>query len=521
MNYQALYRKYRPKNFNEVVGQQVTMKILKNSIVNNQITHAYLFYGPRGTGKTSIAKILARTVNCINNENSIPCEKCENCFYSSSPNCPDIIEIDAASNNGVDEIRELKSKILFSPTELKYKVYIVDEVHMLSTGAFNALLKTLEEPPEHTIFILATTELQKVPLTIISRCQTFEFKKIDDQSMYNKLRDISNKENINIEDSGIWEIIKNSNGGLRDAIGLLEKANSFGDQITANTIREISGNISKEELESFVNLLKNNCLNDVLEKVNYYYNNGIDLIKLTNNIINYIRDEMILTKKYNNNYCSLILELDSISTKMEKSQNPKILLEITLINYLSNNNCDKIDVDITNKVKVNENNDNYNLIEENKELINNEIKNSNNANVENIKSIRISNTLCKPNKEIISSIRNKWNILKDYAFDEDFGNIARILSTDIIPVAASNTNIILVSKLIGISNQLNNDLTNVENLFYKIFDNKFKVIFLSNDEWQKCKNEYKNNKEKFKYIEEIKANNNAKTLIEKANELFN
>ena len=272
MKYQALYRKYRPKNFDEVVGQNITMKILKNAIMNDHISHAYLFYGPRGTGKTSIAKIFARTVNCNNSKNAIPCEKCDECLYSINPGCPDIIEIDAASNNGVDEIRELKSKITFTPSELKYKVYIIDEVHMLSTGAFNALLKTLEEPPEHAIFILATTELQKVPLTIISRCQTLEFKKIDDSSMKLKLSEISKKEKIDISESGILEIIKNSNGGLRDAIGLLEKANSYTDKIDENTIKEISGNLTDNELENFIKKVENNQLDLLIESINDYYN---------------------------------------------------------------------------------------------------------------------------------------------------------------------------------------------------------------------------------------------------------
>ena len=227
MDHQTLYRKYRPKNFNEVVGQNTTVKILKNSIINNRISHAYLFYGPRGTGKTSIAKIFSRTINCENSNDGILCEKCDNCNISSNTDCVDIVEIDAASNNGVDEIRELKSKVSFVPSQLKYKVYIIDEVHMLSTGAFNALLKTLEEPPKHVVFILATTELQKVPLTIISRCHTLEFKKIDNSSMKTKLEEIAKKEIIDIDNNALDEIVKYSNGGLRDAIGLLEKAYSY------------------------------------------------------------------------------------------------------------------------------------------------------------------------------------------------------------------------------------------------------------------------------------------------------
>ena len=223
MMYKALYRKYRPKSFDEIYGQDVIKKTIINEIKNNKISHAYLFCGPRGTGKTSVAKLVAKLINCENSKNGVACNECESCKQINNNSNLDIIEIDAASNNGVDEIRELKDKVKFLPTISKYKVYIIDEVHMLSTGAFNALLKTLEEPPKHVVFILATTEVNKIPITIISRCQRFDFKKISSENIYNRLKYIVNEENINITDDAIKEISILSDGGLRDAIGLLDK----------------------------------------------------------------------------------------------------------------------------------------------------------------------------------------------------------------------------------------------------------------------------------------------------------
>ena len=517
MKYQALYRKYRPKNFNEVVGQKVTIQILKNAIMNDHISHAYLFYGPRGTGKTSIAKILSRTINCESPKDGIPCEECESCKLSKDPGCVDIIEIDAASNNGVDEIRDLKSKISFVPSELKYKIYIVDEVHMLSTGAFNALLKTLEEPPAHAIFILATTELQKVPLTIISRCQTLEFKKIDETSMMKKLTEISKKENINIDESGVKEISKYSNGGLRDAIGLLEKAVSYtNDKIDSNIIKEISYNISKDDLNEFLDLFKSKDVDNLLIKVNEYYNEGIDLIKLANNIIEYLRDEMINKKEYDKYTCNLINELDKMVTMMETSENPKIVFEVTLINFL----LDEEPKD-TNKIIIKEETT-EDKSESAPKLVE---KNNNSAIIENdldakIKEIRVGNTLCNPQKTIISEIRKSWDKIKDLAFDSELGNLARLLASDTMPVAASDTNIILVSKLNGIATQVNSDGDNANKIINKSFNKKFDIVCLSEEEWKNYTIEYKNNKDKFKYVEEPKKENKKQTLKDKAKELF-
>ena len=225
--YKALYRRYRPKGFGAVVGQDSIVKTLKNSISCNNFGHAYMFFGPRGVGKTTISKILARSINCLENSNGEACGKCKNCINSADKDCVDIIEIDAASNNGVDEIRELRSKVNLVPSFLKYKVYIIDEVHMLSIGAFNALLKTLEEPPEHVIFILATTDPQKVPETIISRCQCFSFKRIPNEAIVDKLKFVCEEENIDIEEDVLRQIAIFSEGGMRDALGMLDKLHSY------------------------------------------------------------------------------------------------------------------------------------------------------------------------------------------------------------------------------------------------------------------------------------------------------
>ena len=519
MEYQALYRKYRPKNLDEVSGQKVTLKILKNSIENNKIAHAYLFYGPRGTGKTSVAKILARVVNCENEKNGIQCEQCSMCKISSEKECVDIIEIDAASNNGVEEIRDLKSKVSFVPSELKYKVYIIDEVHMLSIGAFNALLKTLEEPPSYVIFILATTELRKVPSTIISRCQTLEFKRLSENEIVSKLEEISKKEKIDISTEALLEIARCSNGGLRDSIGLLEKTSNYkNDEITIDDVRFVSNNISKDELENLISLIKNNKIKETITKIDEYNENGVDLSKIVSDLVLYETNKMIKEQKYEKENCNIINKLNELLSNIKISEYPKIELETALINIM-----------IENENKTNKVNNHNTTIDEEKEAINTdkiqeEKENNNILNEEEreskktTKEIRVSNTLSRANKQNISNIRKDWNKLDDLAFDKKYGNIARMLSSDIIPVAASDEYIILSSKMSGLSEEINNDLVNVEKIIEIVFNIKYKPICITENEWKKYIEEYKVNKNKFQYVEEQKSTK--KTLQEKAKELF-
>jgi len=230
MAYQALYRKWSPLTFDDVIGQSHITQTLVNEIVHNRIAHAYLFCGTRGTGKTSTAKIFSRAINCLNNHNGNPCNECEICKGILDGSNMDVVEIDAASNNGVDNIREIRDEVAYAPSKSKYKVYIIDEVHMLSSGAFNALLKTLEEPPSHVIFILATTESHKIPATILSRCQRFDFKRISTDDVVNRLKQIIQKDHINIDDKGLRLIARVSDGSMRDALSILDQCIAFGEQ---------------------------------------------------------------------------------------------------------------------------------------------------------------------------------------------------------------------------------------------------------------------------------------------------
>lgn len=301
--FQALYRKYRPQTFNDIVGQNHIVSVLKNAIDKDQISHAYLFYGSRGTGKTSIAKIFANEVN-------------SNEVYQKEN--VDIIEIDAASNNGVDEVRDIKEAIKFLPTEGKYKVYIIDEVHMLTTAAFNALLKTLEEPPAHVIFILATTEIHKIPATILSRCQRFEFKNLSQDQLIDRLRYIAKEENLVIEEAAIEKIATLAKGGLRDAISILDQVSNYSEEITLNHILEVTSSISEDDiLEFYRDLLKRDVAKSLL-KYNEFVAQAKDTKLLLNDLINVTRDIVVYknlkdTKHTVYNVDKIAAEIDSVS----------------------------------------------------------------------------------------------------------------------------------------------------------------------------------------------------------------
>ena len=531
--YQAFYRKYRPMDFDSVVGQDSIIKTLKNSISNHTFSHAYMFFGPRGTGKTTVSKIFARDVNCLDFKDGIACGKCNNCQYSFSKDCVDIIEIDAASNNGVDEIRELRNKITLVPSNLKYKVYIIDEVHMLSIGAFNALLKTLEEPPEHAIFILATTDPQKVPDTIISRCQCFSFKRISNNIIKERLEFVCKEENISIDSDVLDNIALLAEGGLRDALGLLDKLVSYCEndsKITMNSFIEINGIVSENDLYNLLNSIFSADISTVLNLIHEFDLNGRNLLQITLQLLNYSRNMVV---DYYLNHKKIEFSIDVLqeftnllNEKMfdiKKAENVRIYIEMLLLKFM-NDTCGKsnrfVDTEV-NKVSSYSNSEVKSNIEEKKEehstsndLVENinkhttqisdsEKKNSSVSeplkseskkivNINEIIDVRINNTLATANKELLKEEKTLFNKLNDYTFDQNYGYIACILLDSTIRAVGSN-NFIISFGYESVVDQNLDILLNINDVYNKITNSNKKIAIVSDKRWNELKKEYINN----------------------------
>ena len=513
MEYLALYRKYRPTKFSDVVSQESILKILTNSIKEGKISHAYLFSGPRGTGKTTIAKLLAKTVNCLNlNDDLTTCGKCENCLDILN-NSSDIIEIDAASNNGVDEIRELKSKINLVPSKLKYKVYIIDEVHMLSISAFNALLKTLEEPPSHVIFILATTEFYKVPATIVSRCQCLSFTRIKTSSIEARLKEIANLEKIPITDEAIHEIAVYSDGGMRDALGMLDKLSSYSlEKITLNDFLSINGLISKTDLDDFIQniLSKNN--EEVIQKLNQFDELGYDFSKLIEMLMKETRDLLVnnyilKTEKYNSlDLSNLIICLNETYNMLKEAANRRIIFEVKLLSFMNASKNTIIPKTAAKNAEVKPlPNDKEKLKNISQEIPKKEEfalptqktpGNKNNYEKkyqidEHIKRQRINNTFALASKLLKNIVLTNWKNLNNYLTDLKYGEVAGLLKDCEVGVV-SNTNMILVSKYESVIEKVYENYTIVLELLKKIQDNDYVIVLLNETDFQ---NEVLNYKE--------------------------
>ena len=487
MEYQALYRKYRPTKFSDVVDQENILKIITNSLKENKVSHAYLFSGPRGTGKTTIAKLLAKTVNCLNLKDDFSiCHECENCLDIEN-NSSDIIEIDAASNNGVDEIRELKSKINLVPSKLKYKVYIIDEVHMLSTSAFNALLKTLEEPPSHVIFILATTEFYKVPATIVSRCQCLTFKRISKEGLIKRIKEVANLENIKITDEAVEEIAIYSEGGMRDALGMLDKLASYSlKEITLDDFLSINGLISNNDLNTFIDKIISKDNEQVLEQINAYEDLGIDYAKIVEKVLERLRDLLVehYVKK-NDKYdpkvlYDLVFVFNDIYNYLKDSINKKIIVEVKLLDYMNkidkpNNSEPFISREIIKNQKS--------AVKEQKSVGNTDITPKNDTNNETytideeVKKQRIINTFAIASKALKNNLLTKWSLLTDYITNPKYSAVASCLKDVEIGVVSAK-NILLVSKYNNITDKIYSNYDLVLELLKEITDNTYKIVVI-------------------------------------------
>lgn len=526
MSYKVLYRKYRPDDFNNVVGQDYTVGMLKNAISSGKNAHAYIFTGPRGTGKTSSAKIFAKALNCESPVDGNPCCKCDSCLNFKDN--PDVIEIDAASNNGVDEIRELINNVKLVPSNSKYKVYIIDEVHMLTTSAFNALLLTLEEPPSHVVFILATTDIQNVPITILSRCQRFDFKPINKSSLIHRLNYVCDEENIKVSEDALEEIALISAGGMRDALGMLDQLANSGEEITLESVSSYFGSVSPKKISELIESIAGNNVDLLLENLGNIRTSGTNYSVFVEKLINELRKAAVSVKsnkpKYNLSFdviYKLIFDLNECLCNININVDPYLLIEVVLLKYITDmgNNINNHTVDLGNKEVLS--NAKQILNESNIKEEMTEVSNNTNDTIDKniVKSkkekktvihkqsfkieTRINNCFVGVEMKYKKIFKDTWTDFLNYLLAYDKNLISLLADVEIL--AASNEYVLISSKIDSTNSLINENILDLERLYTDFSGNNYRFASLNKDLWKKESALYLKNKEnniKYNYIEE-------------------
>ena len=542
MSYKVLYRKYRPNDFNNVVGQDYTVEMLKNAISTGKHAHAYIFTCPRGTGKTSSAKIFAKALNCEHCVDGNPCNECASCL--AFKDSPDIIEIDAASNNGVDEIRELINNVKLVPSNFKYKVYIIDEVHMLTASAFNALLLTLEEPPSHVVFIFATTDIQDVPITILSRCQRFDFKPVNKAAIVGRLKHVCTEESIKITDEALEEIALISAGGMRDALGMLDQLANDDTEITLEMVSDYFGSVSVKKIDELLTSIEENNVENLLEILKVVKESGTNYTVFIEKLISELRKTAIGIKSgkykhdmYFDDVYSMIFDLNECLCNININIDPYVLIEIVLLKYINRGNTSRVSLGnnscVSSNVSVKEEkvvtNSSKSIKKEDTKV--EEKKAGNKENPDNTedgststaldkdvnkkkvihkkkqKSIdlkaRINNCFVDCSKEIKVSFATEWSEFVSSLLTKDKSLMSLLADTTIL--AASNTYVLIQSKINSTNELLNNSIDDIGKYYEDFSGNKVKFAALTEDLWKKEMENYRNNIKngiKYNYIEE-------------------
>lgn len=554
MAYQALYRKWRPRSFDDVVGQEAITDTLKNAIKRGKVSHAFLFGGPRGTGKTSCAKIFAKALNCTNLQDGEPCNECENCIAADQGVMNDIIEIDAASNNGVDEIRDIRDKVKYAPTQGKYKVYIIDEVHMLSMGAFNALLKTLEEPPEHVVFILATTELQKVPATIISRTQRYNFKRILQKDLVAQMKLILNAENVSYDEKALQVIAQVADGGMRDSLSILDQILSYDqDKIKYEDALKITGFAAQEKIEKlFLKLMQSNteeCLSIIKELLA----KGASSKNILNELIE-LSVEALLTRNGDKSHTYF---LDDFATSLNNLPEEKFFkltkLANEAINDLKYANQQKIPLDVfivkmthnvENNLEASSSGEELSNLKNQIDTLTKKVQNllqnniSYQPNLKNTSKMSVkavmpqTNVVAYDNKEkiyhvLMNATKNDLLNIKESWGDilSTFPNSKQAMVTILEPVAASMKEVVLSCKYELWFKYTNNDvelLSELEDQIAKMTQHNYKIVLVAASDWKKVRADFLK-----KHKTELLNKNNSEQqapksnpVVDKAQELF-